>query len=74
VAKEMNTFRYSINIKNEGKFFIINFPEHPQLFTQATHPREIEAMAKDLIYLRLGTPIELIELEVTFLQDSLAAQ
>ena len=51
----------------EGNFYLIRFPDHPDLFTQATHIREVEKMSKDLIYLMLGIPVEEIELKVEYI-------
>ena len=51
----------------EGNFYLIRFPDHPDLFTQATHIREVEKMSKDLIYLMLDIPVEEIELKVEYI-------
>lgn len=58
---------FRVTAIQEGKFYLIRFPDHPTLFTQATHIREIEVMAKDLINLMLDVPLEEIDLEIEFM-------
>lgn len=62
----MNKEKFRVSAIPEGKFYLIRFPDHPTLFTQATHIREIEVMAKDLINLMLEIPLEEIELEIEY--------
>ncbi len=58
---------FRVTAIQEGKFYLVRFPDHPDLFTQATHIREIEVMAKDLINLTLGLALEEIDLEIEFI-------
>lgn len=58
---------FRVTALEEGNFYLIRFPDHPDLFTQATHIREVEKMSKDLIYLMLGIPVEEIELKVEYI-------
>lgn len=58
---------FRVTAIQEGKFYLIGFPDYPALFTQATHIREIEVMAKDLINLMLEVPLEEIDLEIQFI-------
>ena len=53
----------------EGKFWVIKFPDHPELITQAKGFKELELMAKDLINLAHEIPIDHIELAVTLYFD-----
>lgn len=54
-----------ITVAPEDSFYLIHFPDYPELFTQATHPREIEKMARDLYGLVYEVPIEDIEIQIT---------
>jgi predicted RNase H-like HicB family nuclease len=63
MAKEMKKELFRVTAVQESNFYLIRFPDHPNLFTQATHIREIEVMARDLINLMLGVPFEEIEIE-----------
>ncbi len=58
---------FRVKAIKEGKFYSIRFPDYPTLFTQATHVREIELMARDVINLMLEVPLEEINLEVEFI-------
>ena len=69
MVESMTNKTYAINVQPEGRFLLISFPDHPELYTQAEHPREIDLMAKDIIYLRHGIPVEQIELEVFFVEE-----
>jgi predicted RNase H-like HicB family nuclease len=64
VAKEMNKEKFRVTAIQEENFYLIRFPDHPTLFTQATHIREIEFMARDLINLMLDIPLEEIDIEI----------
>jgi predicted RNase H-like HicB family nuclease len=66
VAEDMNKQRFKIDVTEEGHFYLINFPDFPNLFTQATHLREIEIMAKDLVFLMMDIPLEAIVLDINF--------
>ena len=57
-----------ITVTEDGNFYLINFPDYPNLFTQATHIREIEHMAKDLVHLMRAIPLEAIEIRSEFLE------
>ena len=57
-----------ITVTHDGIFYLINFPDYPNLFTQATHIREIDRMAKDLLNLALDIPLEAIEIRSEFLE------
>ena len=57
-----------ITVTEDGNFYLINFPDYPNLFTQATHIREIERMAKDLVNLMLDIPLEAIEIRSEYLE------
>ena len=59
-----------ITVTRDGNFYLINFPDYPNLFTQATHIREIEYMAKDLVNIRLNIPLEAIEIRSEFFERS----
>jgi predicted RNase H-like HicB family nuclease len=67
VAQEMIKKRVRARAVQEGNFYVVHFPDHPTLMTQATHIREIEVMAMDLINLRLEIPLDEIELEVEYI-------
>ena len=54
---------FRVTAVQEENFYVIRFPDHPNLFTQATHTREIEVMARDLINLMLGVPFDKIEID-----------
>jgi hypothetical protein len=69
VAQEMKSEIIHITVTRDGDFYLINFPDHPKLFTQATHIREIEPMAKDLVNLKLDIPLEAIEIRSEYLEQ-----
>ena len=55
---------FSITLTPEENFLLIGFPNHPNLYTQARYFKEIEIMAKDVIYLMCDIPKEQIELKL----------
>lgn len=65
----MDKYFYHAIANIEGKFWIIKFPDHPDLTTQAKGFKELELMAKDLINLAHGIAIEDIELAITLYFD-----
>jgi hypothetical protein len=64
VAKNMMKESFSITLTPEEKFLLIDFPSHPKLYTQARYFKEIEIMAKDVIYLMCNIPKSEIELKL----------
>jgi predicted RNase H-like HicB family nuclease len=69
VAQAMNKKIFHVTARQEGNYYLIRFPEHPQLFTQATHIREVEMMSRDVINLALEIPLEEIELNIEYLSN-----
>lgn len=55
---------FRVTALEAGNFYLIRFPDYPDLFTQATHIGEIEKMSTDLINLMLEIPLEEIALKV----------
>jgi predicted RNase H-like HicB family nuclease len=66
----MNKKNFRVKVIKEGKFYLIRFPDHPSLYSQATHLREIELMARDVINLMLEIPLEDINLEIEFVSPA----
>ena len=55
---------FSVTLTPDEKFLLIGFPHHPHLYTQARYFKEIEIMAKDVIYLMCGIPKSEIEVKI----------
>jgi predicted RNase H-like HicB family nuclease len=53
----------------DGKYWVISFPDHQDLYTQAYTFKEVELMAKDVIHCAREIPISDIELAVTLYFD-----
>ena len=65
----MDKYCYHAIAYTEGKFWVIKFPDYPDLTTQAKGFKELELMAKDLINLAHEIPIDRIEFAVTLYFD-----
>lgn len=63
MVKVMSKQTFLATVAQQDNFYIINFPDYPQLFTQATHSREVDGMAKDLLHNALDIPLEDIEID-----------
>ena len=55
---------FPITLTPDENYLLIDFPSHPNLFTQARYFEEIEIMAKDVIYLMCDIPKDQIELKL----------
>ena len=62
---------FSVTAKPDDGYLFLQFPGHPNIFTQARYFDEIEIMAKDAIFLILDIPKSEIELKIEspILQD-----
>jgi hypothetical protein len=69
VAQAMSKNLIKVSVSKSGTFFFITFPDHPNLFSQATHLREIETMAVDLIHCALDIPLSAIEVDISYPTD-----
>ena len=65
----MDKYFYHAIAYRDGKYWVINFPDHDELFTQAKGFKELELMSKDLINLVHEIPEENIELAITLYFD-----
>lgn len=59
--------------RSEG-WWALTFPGRDGWFSQGRDEAEVEFMSKDLIHFDLGIPLEDIELEITYQQESSIAQ
>lgn len=59
-------------IRSEG-WWALTFPGYQGWHSQGRDEAEVEYMAKDLIHFDLGIPLEEIELEITYLEESAVA-
>ncbi len=55
---------FSVTAKPDDGYLFLQFPGHPNIFTQARYFDEIEIMAKDAIFLILDIPKSEIELKI----------
>ena len=55
---------FSVTAKPDDGYLFLQFPGHPNIFTQARYFDEIEIMAKDAIFLMLDIPKSEIELKL----------
>ena len=57
---------FSVTAKPDDGYLFLQFPGHPNIFTQARYFDEIEIMAKDAIFLILDIPKSEIEDRITY--------
>lgn len=61
---------YHAQVSQDDKFWLIYVPEVDR-WTQARHLREVDTMARDLVQVMTGVPLESIEMAIEW-TDSLA--
>lgn len=73
MVKAMKSAFKVLAIRLEG-WWALTFPGRQGWFSQGRDEAEVEFMAKDLIHFELGIPLDQIELEITYREDSALAQ